>query len=72
MLANLWVMIIVVRFFFRRFSDSSIASSECESSALVASSNSNIGAFLRNARAIANLCFYPPDNVEACGPMIVL
>lgn len=43
----------------------------CKSSADVASSNNNTLGFLTNARAIATLCFCPPDNCVPFDPKFV-
>mmetsp|Transcript_25789 Transcript_25789/g.31795 ORF Transcript_25789/g.31795 Transcript_25789/m.31795 type:complete len:82 (-) Transcript_25789:2049-2294(-) len=61
----------VVLFFPTSFRLFIISISVCESKELVGSSHNKIGAFLRIARAIATLCFSPPDNFKPLSPTIV-
>mmetsp|Transcript_62974 Transcript_62974/g.150672 ORF Transcript_62974/g.150672 Transcript_62974/m.150672 type:complete len:104 (-) Transcript_62974:1482-1793(-) len=58
----------VVRSFIRRSRASCTAASLSESSADVASSSSSTRGSRRTARAMATLCFCPPDSWLPCSP----
>lgn len=68
---SLCAIMIVVLFFISCCIAFCTSLSDSESRALVASSSSRIGACLRNARAIAILCFCPPEILAPFWPIFV-